>query len=391
MGVQVGREEGPARVLFLASNPTAMTFDFAEELHRIEAARRSRPGSFVVVPRWSVSLAELTRHVAADRPAVVHVLSPTVDPARNELVLSDETGEPEYVPSAKFAKAFAGAAGRATRLVVVNTCHSRRLAEDVARHVGCAIAMEAEIYDHAAVEFSDGLYRALAAGASVAEAFDAGCDAVGRVEPAQRNVPVLLAGREDPNSVRIAPQPETGAGVATVTAGQVLGHPPRTPDGAGRAAAPRCLQIFCSYSHKDAKYRAELEAHMANLLSQGTVKVWHDRLIRPGTDWARDIDRNLEQANIVMLLVSADFMASRYCTGVELARALERQAADGIRVVPILVRDCDLADAPFAQLQWLPTGAKPVKRWTDRDTAWTDVVKGLRKVVDDLSAAPARA
>ena len=126
---------------------------------------------------------------------------------------------------------------------------------------------------------------------------------------------------------------------------------------------------------------------MANLLSQGVVKVWHDRLIRPGADWARDIDRNLDEANIVMLLVSADFMASRYCMGIELARALERQASEAVRVVPVLVRECDLAGAPFGPLQWLPTGAKPVKRWTDRDSAWTDVVKGLRKVVDDLSQA----
>jgi hypothetical protein len=116
MPQQVTREGAPSRVLFLASNPTEMKFGFVEELHRIEEARRSRPGAFDVIPRWSVSLAGLKRHVTADRPTVVHVLSPTVDPARNELVLSDESGEPEYVPSAAFAKAFAGAGGRATRL-----------------------------------------------------------------------------------------------------------------------------------------------------------------------------------------------------------------------------------------------------------------------------------
>ena len=394
MPQQVTREGGPVRVLFLASNPTEMKFGFVEELHRIEEARRSRPGCFDVIPRWSVSLAGLRRHVTADRPTVVHVLSPTVDPARNELVLSDESGEPEYVPSTAFAKAFAGPGGRATRLVVINTCHSRPLAEDVARYVGCAIAMEGEIADHAAIAFTDALYHALAEGAPVAEAFDEARDAVGRAVPSQRDVPVLVAGREDPNTVRIA-------SVRCESGGSDEAEPTRPPRhgargaqarAAGReaTAAPQCLQIFCSYSHKDSKYRAELEAHMANLLSQGVVKVWHDRLIRPGTDWAHDIDRNLDQANIVMLLVSADFMASRYCMGIELKRALERQSSEAVRVVPVLVRDCDLAGAPFGQLQWLPTGAKPVKRWTDRDSAWTDVVKGLRKVVEDLSPADTR-
>ena len=388
---QVTREGAPSRVLFLASNPTKMKFGFAEELHRIEEARRSRPGCFDVIPRWSVSLSGLKRHVTSDRPTVVHVLSPTVDPAKNELVLSDESGEPEFVPSAAFAKAFAGARGRATRLVVINTCHSRPLAEDVARHVGCAIAMEGEIADHAAVEFTDALYHALAEGVSVAEAFDEARDAVGRTAESQRDVPVLVAGRENPNAVRIAAAAaqsgdESDAESSRPRRSRARGERTRAA-GSKAAAAPHCLRIFCSYSHKDSKYRAELEAHMANLLSQGVVKVWHDRLIRPGTDWAQDIDRNLDQANIVMLLVSADFMASRYCMGIELARALERQASEAVRVVPVLVRECDLAGAPFGPLQWLPTGAKPVKRWTDRDSAWTDVVKGLRKVVEDLSQA----
>ena len=389
MSQQVTREGAPSRVLFLASNPTEMKFGFVEELHRIEEARRSRPGCFDVIPRWSVSLAGLKRHVTAVRPTVVHVLSPTVDPARNELVLSDESGEPEYVPSAAFAKAFAGAGGRATRLVVINTCHSRRLAEDVARHVGCAIAMEGEIADHAAVEFTDALYHALAEGVSVAEAFDEARDAVGRTAESQRDVPVLVAGRENPNAVRIAAAAAQSGDESDAESRRPAQRGLRGARAAGTEAAapPHCLRIFCSYSHKDSKYRAELEAHMANLLSQGVVKVWHDRLIRPGTDWARDIDRNLDEANIVMLLVSADFMASRYCTGIELKRALERQTSEAVRVVPVLVRECDLAGAPFGQLQWLPTGAKPVKRWTDRDSAWTDVVKGLRKVVDDLSQA----
>jgi len=392
MPQQVTREGAPSRVLFLASNPTEMKFGFVEELHRIEEARRSRPGSFDVIPRWSVSLAGLKRHVTAVRPTVVHVLSPTVDPAKNELVLSDESGEPEYVPSAAFAKAFAGAGGRATRLVVINTCHSRRLAEDVARHVGCAIAMEGEIADHAAVEFTDALYHALAGGVSVAEAFDEARDAVEDTVPAQRDVPVLVAGRENPNAVRIAAAAAQSGDESDAESRRPAQRGLRGARAAGTEAAapPHCLRIFCSYSHKDSKYRAELEAHMANLLSQGVVKVWHDRLIRPGTDWARDIDRNLDEANIVMLLVSADFMASRYCTGIELKRALERQTSEAVRVVPVLVRECDLAGAPFGQLQWLPTGAKPVKRWTDRDSAWTDVVKGLRQVVEDLSPAVAR-
>jgi hypothetical protein len=88
----------------------------------------------------------------------------------------------------------------------------------------------------------------------------------------------------------------------------------------------------------------------------------------------------------VLLLVSADFIASQYCMGIELKNALGRQGPDGVRIIPILIRECDMTGTPLTSLQWLPTGAKPVKKWTDRDSAWTDVAKGIRKTVEELTA-----
>ncbi len=77
-------------------------------------------------------------------------------------------------------------------------------------------------------------------------------------------------------------------------------------------------------------------------------------------------------------------MASQCCTGIEMKRALNRQDGGNARVVPILFRVCDLKGAPFAGLQWLPTGSKPVKNWSDRDDAWTNMAKGIRRVVASL-------
>jgi hypothetical protein len=265
---------------------------------------------------------------------------------------------------------------------VLNTCHSRPHAEALARHVGCVVAMDGTIYDNAAIGFADAFYQALASGASIADAFTHGRDAVKKITPEQEGVPILLPGRADPSLAKLAP----------VTAGQrSLGTRSVTAPAVTATAKPSCVQIFCSYSHKDSKYRDELEKFLANLRSQGMVNVWHDRLIKPGTDWAQEIDRNLDHANVILLLVSADFLASQYCMGIELRRALERHKAEGVRMVPILVRECDLEGAPFTGLQWLPTGSKPVKKWSDRDSAWTDVAKGIRKVVEDLVASGSRA
>jgi len=87
------------------------------------------------------------------------------------------------------------------------------------------------------------------------------------------------------------------------------------------------LTIFCSYAHEDETWLRKLETHLSLLQRQNLVSLWHDRLIAPGTDWAKTIDVHLETASVILLLVSADFFASDYCYGIEMKRALERQEA----------------------------------------------------------------
>lgn len=358
-----------ATVLFVASNPTTIKFDFARELGIIKEEGHRRPDGLHVQARWSVSVAGLKNAIAKLRPDIVHVLSPGVDVITNALVLSGARGAPEYAQPAEFAKAFSARLSSRPKLVVLNTCHSRQHAEAVSPRVGTVIAMDGVIYDHAAIEFARELYRALAFGGTIGEAFGSARATVGHVTPSERDVPVLLSARPDSAAVRFAKP------ARKPTLGQAVAAEP-TPR--------RCAQIFCSYSHKDEKYRRELENHLALLSRQRAVEVWHDRLIRPGQDWAREIDENLDHANLVLMLISADFLASQYCYGIEMQRALDRARMGATHVLPILVRKCDLEGAPFSDLQWLPTGKKPVKNWGDRDSAWADVAVGVRKVVQML-------
>ncbi len=363
-----------ANVLFVASNATAIRFDFATELERLQAAREQAGGSFTLTARWSVSADDLIHLLKEQAPDVVHVLSPGVNPANHALML-DRGGQVEYVSPAAFAKIFDLPQKTAPSLVVLNTCHSLKHAEAIAPRVGAVIAMKDVIYDSAAIEFATDFYEGLAYGLSVAEAFEQGRQAVARVAPEQIDEPVLLTGTADPSNITIAaskpkPQSTRAAGVS---------EPKAKP-----------AKVFCSYSHADDKFRSQLEKHLALLSQQDAIHVWHDRRIDPGADWKTEIDKNLEEADIVLFLVSADFMASRYCTGIEMKRALERQKSGSTHVVPILIRKCDLEGAPFAGLQWLPTGSKPVKNWSDRDEAWTNVAKGIRGVVASLETGATR-
>jgi hypothetical protein len=151
------------------------------------------------------------------------------------------------------------------------------------------------------------------------------------------------------------------------------------------------IEIFCSYAHEDEVWLRKLETHLSLLKRQGLISLWFDRLIVPGADWAQTIDTHLETASVILLLVSADFFASDYCYGIEMKRALEREAVGEARVIPILVRPVDWKSTLFAHLQALPTDAKPIVSWRDKDMALTDVVAGIRRILEDLPLLAASA
>ena len=141
-------------------------------------------------------------------------------------------------------------------------------------------------------------------------------------------------------------------------------------------------RVFVSYSHADEEHRRALETHLAPLSHEGLIRLWHDRKIAPGKEWAGEIDHHLESASIVLLLVSADFIASEYCYQREMHRALQRHAAGQARVIPVIVRPADWEHSPLGSLQALPEGAKPVTNWPDTDTAWLSVARGVRQAVE---------
>ncbi|HEV2765395.1 MAG TPA: COR domain-containing protein, partial [Pyrinomonadaceae bacterium] len=176
-----------------------------------------------------------------------------------------------------------------------------------------------------------------------------------------------------------------GRRVVTVRVGELLNGVDLEKQREERSAglAPPKL-VFFSYSHKDEALRDELETHLKLLQRQGVVAAWHDRKLLAGDRWDSEIDVHLERARLVLLLVSADFIASDYCWGKEVRRAMERHEAGKATVIPVLLRACDWKGAPFAALQGLPKDLRPVTAWADRDAAWTDVAAGIRAAAEAL-------
>jgi hypothetical protein len=144
------------------------------------------------------------------------------------------------------------------------------------------------------------------------------------------------------------------------------------------------MKLFFSYAHKDEPLRDQLATHLSLLKRQNIITDWHDRDITAGTDWAQAIDDNLNTADIILLLISADFLASDYCYEKEMTRALERHSQGTACVIPIILRPCDWHSALFGKLQALPKDAKPITEWDNPDKAFTNIAQGIRKAVAEL-------
>lgn len=147
-----------------------------------------------------------------------------------------------------------------------------------------------------------------------------------------------------------------------------------------RSTAKSTVQLFCSYSHKDESLRAELEYHLKHLQDQGIIDLWYDRKTEAGDEWKHKIDKNLISADIILLLVSANFMASGYCMHMEMNRALDQHNNGVARVIPIILRDVDWSNAPFSKLQALPRDGRAVTKWRPRDAAWRNVSEEIAKI-----------
>ncbi len=131
-----------------------------------------------------------------------------------------------------------------------------------------------------------------------------------------------------------------------------------------------------------------MEKHLAPLRHQGAIESWHDRRILAGSALDAAIDEQINTADVILLLVSASFLASRYCYTIEMQRALERHEAHKAKVVPVILRACDWQATPLGGLLAVPKDGKLITSWANPDEAFADVAKSVRALVESLRNAP---
>ncbi|MEZ4313786.1 MAG: TIR domain-containing protein, partial [Polyangiaceae bacterium] len=205
-----------------------------------------------------------------------------------------------------------------------------------------------------------------------------------------------LAGTDRPNVVVVGlSRAKPTSMAASVVFAQVVVKQATTalPNGdtlARVVAKVTTQRVFISYSPKDEALLGELTAQLEVLRASGVLDTWHSRKLVPGDVTLDRQSDELERADVIVLLVSADYLASEHIREIEGARALQRHEHGQVRVVPVLLRPCLWEEAAFAHLAPLPAGGRPITSWPNRDEAWLEVAKGIRDLAKDGAAQSAK-
>jgi hypothetical protein len=142
-------------------------------------------------------------------------------------------------------------------------------------------------------------------------------------------------------------------------------------------------EVFISYSYKDEELFKEFEKYLSVLARNGKIKTWHGREIPPGDDWEEVIDEHIKSANLVLLLVSVDFLVSEYCFSVEFEGAMKRHAIGATRIVPIILHPCPWPDTPIGRFQVLPRDGE-ISSSKDIAKAFLNVSNEIEKLIESV-------
>lgn len=153
--------------------------------------------------------------------------------------------------------------------------------------------------------------------------------------------------------------------------------------GEGHNLPQRAIQVFYSFAPEDEDLLKSLEKQLALLKQLGLITDWHSGKIQAGQETDREFERHWKSAQIILLLISANFMASKSCYNVA-QRAMERRRTGGAYVIPVILRPVDWGGAPFDGLAVLPKNMRPITRWSNQDDAFLEVAKGIRQAAEEL-------
>lgn len=343
------------RILFLTANPTdAAQLCLGKEIGEVRdklLGTQTRE-NFDLKQQRVTKMQDLRQAIFEHKPQIVHFSGCGTTEG---LTLEDDDGQLKLV-SADALSGFFRLLANQVECVVLSGCYSRAQAEAISEHIKYVIGTEKGISDKSAINFSAGFYQTLGDGLSIEKVFELATVAIQMQNTSENPTPILRVRADAKRAAAITPA--------------ITDNEP--------------IEIFYSYSHRDERLRQRLETHLAALRQRNIIKGWSDRKIAAGEEWAKEIDERLNSAQIILLLVSPDFIASHYCYNIEMERAIERHEKGEARVVPVILSPCDWHDLPFAKLQSLPTDGNPITSTRNRNDAFYNVALGIKTLIERM-------
>ncbi len=150
--------------------------------------------------------------------------------------------------------------------------------------------------------------------------------------------------------------------------------------------------VFISYSHKDEAWKDRLVTQLGVLNQEGLLDLWNDRRIDAGEDWYQEIEEAMNKASVAMLLISADFLTSKFILSEEVPHLLERRDKGGLRIFPVIIRPCPWDDVKWlARMQLRPKDGKPLstKKKYQVETDLASIAREVATIIESISSAPA--
>lgn len=372
---QMNSETPVNKILILAANPQGVSkLRLDEELRDIEEGllRAKKREQFLIKSALAVRHRDIHRQIMDFEPQIVHFSGHGA--GVDGLVFEDVKGGVKLVDAEALAGLFELFADH-LKCVLLNACYSEIQAKAIAQHIDYVIGMSQAIGDRAAIEFAVAFYDALGAGKSVEFAHKLGCRVIRTAGIPEYLTPKLL----------IKKQLGTEEGTIKTTPLSAVSLELPTQES----------KVFLSYSPKDEKLRVELENSLSILEGQGVISIWHEKKIRLGNNRNIEINKNLNSARIILLLISRHFLNSKYHLNFEVKQAMERQKAGQAYVIPILIspvaswQSIKFSDFELGDLQYLPRNGKFItdsRFWKNQNEAFVQIAEEFTEAVEQIGA-----
>ncbi|GCE30608.1 hypothetical protein KDA_60920 [Dictyobacter alpinus] len=374
-------EKDIVKILFLAASPTEtgrLQLDLENRTIKENIRHGSNRDHFKVENEWAVEDNTLLEFMNIYHPNIVHFSGHGTETGELLLEGPDRTIRP--IPGVTLQALMRNFID-SVHMVVLNACHSYQEAQMLAQDIDVVIGMNYEVSDQAAIEFISRFYQALSFGNSLQNSFDQGITQLKIKNIPEEHNPQLFT-RQGINASKITwkdlIKPPVVMGRANKAEGQAT-------------STNRQISIFVSYANEDKEIYERLDKHFTTMKRLGIIKLTRFDNALAGQFSEQRLTEYLNAADIVLFLVSPDFIASDSLYENELKPAIARRDQGLTWVIPILIKPTANweEDKNFVGLLALPRNHKPISAWADRDSALLEVAQEVRNVINKITAKKA--